>query len=110
MSHSGDRQLAQHIANCVIREDARGARLSKSDKNSTRRTDAAVAAVMAHDRACYLADSRKPQLFVFNVCDSEIVFVTWWCASIGVPRRTPNASSQTHLVHGVRGTTWVEHV
>jgi len=67
MSHNGDRQLAQHISNCVIRKDARGACLLKSDKNSTRRIDAAVAAVMAHDRACYLADSRKPQLFIFNV-------------------------------------------
>jgi len=66
LSHNGDRQLAQHITNCVIREGARGARLSKPDKNSLRRIDAAVAAVMAHDRACYLADTSEPQLFVFD--------------------------------------------
>jgi phage terminase large subunit-like protein len=37
----------------MIREDARGARLSKPEKNPPRRIDAAVAAVMAHDRARY---------------------------------------------------------
>ena len=36
--------------NCVIREDQRGARLSKPDKNLLRRIDAAVAAVMAFAR------------------------------------------------------------
>ena len=35
-SHNGDRQLAQHMANAVIKEVQRGARLSKPDKNSPR--------------------------------------------------------------------------
>ena len=43
LSHNGDRQLAQPVANCLIREDASGARLSKPDKNSPRRIDAPVA-------------------------------------------------------------------
>ena len=42
---------ASHIGNAILREDARGARLAKERKDSPRRIDAAVAAVMAHDRA-----------------------------------------------------------
>ena len=66
LSHNGDGRLARHVGNCVIREDARGARLSKPDKNSPRRIDAAVAAVMAFDRAAYLAEHAGPQVFVFD--------------------------------------------
>jgi phage terminase large subunit-like protein len=54
LTHNGDRQLAQHVANAVIKEDQRGGRLSKPDKNSPRRIDAPVAAVMAFHRAAYL--------------------------------------------------------
>jgi hypothetical protein len=46
---------ASHIGNAILREDARGARLAKERKDSPRRIDAAVAAVMAHDRAAALA-------------------------------------------------------
>jgi phage terminase large subunit-like protein len=51
LTHSGDSRLARHIGNAVLREDARGARLAKERKDSPRRIDAAVASVMAHDRA-----------------------------------------------------------
>jgi len=51
LTHSGDPRLARHVRNCVLKEDARGSRLSKPSKDSTRRIDAAVAAVMAFDRA-----------------------------------------------------------
>jgi hypothetical protein len=47
LSHSGDFRLARHIGNAVLREDARGARLAKERRDSPRRIDAAVAAVMA---------------------------------------------------------------
>jgi len=47
LTHSGDSRLARHIGNAVLREDARGARLAKERKDSPRRIDAAVAAVMA---------------------------------------------------------------
>jgi phage terminase large subunit-like protein len=55
LTHSGNSRLARHIGNAVLREDARGARLAKERKDSPRRIDAAVAAVMAHDRAAALA-------------------------------------------------------
>jgi phage terminase large subunit-like protein len=51
LSHSGDPRLARHIGNCTLKEDARGTRLTKDRKHSTRRIDLAVAAVMAHARA-----------------------------------------------------------
>lgn len=47
LTHSGDPRLARHVDNCVLRVDARGSRLSKETKNSPRKIDLAVAAVMA---------------------------------------------------------------
>lgn len=54
LTHSGDPRLARHIDNCVLRIDARGARLSKDAKNSPRKIDLAVAGVMAFDVAAGL--------------------------------------------------------
>jgi phage terminase large subunit-like protein len=66
LTHSGDSRLARHVGNAVLREDARGARLAKERRDSPRRIDAAVAAVMAHDRACVLAGDRGPSIYVFD--------------------------------------------
>jgi phage terminase large subunit-like protein len=63
LTHSGDSRLARHVANAVLREDARGARLAKEHKDSRRRIDAAVAAVMAHDRAAVLAGDHGPSIY-----------------------------------------------
>jgi len=54
VTHSGDRRLARHVANCVVRPDGQ---LSKVSKHSPRKIDAAVAMVMALDRAA----SGKPR-------------------------------------------------
>lgn len=51
LTQSGDPQLARHIANAVLKIDSRGQRLAKEAKNSARKIDLAVAAVMAFDRA-----------------------------------------------------------
>lgn len=51
VSHSGDARLARHLDNCVLKVDQRGSRLAKDAKNSPRKIDLAVAAVMAFDRA-----------------------------------------------------------
>ncbi len=64
LSHDGSSALARHVANAVLKEDSRGARLAKEHKDSRRRIDAAVAAVMAHDRACVLAGDRGPSIYV----------------------------------------------
>jgi phage terminase large subunit-like protein len=64
LTHSGDSRLARHIGNAVLREDARGARLAKERKDSTRRIDAAVATVMAHDRAAALAGVTRDSIYI----------------------------------------------
>jgi phage terminase large subunit-like protein len=64
LTHSGDSRLARHVANAVLREDARGARLAKERKDSPRRIDAAVAAVMAHDRAAALAGTVRHSIYL----------------------------------------------
>jgi phage terminase large subunit-like protein len=64
LTHSGDSRLARHISNAVLREDARGARLAKERKDSPRRIDAAVAAVMAMDRAATLAGTVRHSVYI----------------------------------------------
>jgi phage terminase large subunit-like protein len=62
MTWGGERRLAaaleRHVASAVIRQDNRGARLAKESKSSGRRIDAAVAAVMALDRARWHASEK----------------------------------------------------
>ena len=57
LTHDGSSALGRHVANAILREDSRGARLAKEHKDSKRRIDAAVAAVMAVHRAAELADT-----------------------------------------------------
>jgi phage terminase large subunit-like protein len=64
MTHSGDSRLARHVGNAVLREDARGARLAKERRDSPRRIDAAVASVMAHDRAAALAGTVRDSIYI----------------------------------------------
>jgi phage terminase large subunit-like protein len=66
LTHSGDARLSRHIGNCVVRVDTRGTRLAKEHKHSLRRIDLAVAAVMAHSRATWLAGRSGVQLFTFS--------------------------------------------
>lgn len=51
LRHDGDERLARHVSNAVLREDSRGVRLVKEAPKSRRKIDAAVAMVMAVDRA-----------------------------------------------------------
>jgi hypothetical protein len=48
----------------VLKEDTHGARLAKEHKDCERRIDAAVAALMAFDRAANLAGGRGPNIYV----------------------------------------------
>ena len=64
LTHGGDPRLARHVANAVLKTDSRGARLAKEHKDSKRRIDAAVAAVMAHDRAAVLAGQRGVSIYI----------------------------------------------
>ena len=51
LRHDGDARLARHVSNAVLRSDSRGVRLVKEQPRSPRKIDAAVAMVMAVDRA-----------------------------------------------------------
>jgi phage terminase large subunit-like protein len=51
VSHTGDPDLARHVGNCIVRDDARGVRVAKVSKDSRRKIDAAVATIMAFARA-----------------------------------------------------------
>ena len=62
LTHTNDRDLARHVANAVLKTDARGSRLVKDRARSTRRIDLAVAAVMATDRA---AQAKKPSFKIY---------------------------------------------
>ena len=64
LSHDGGTPLARHVANAILREDSRGARLSKETKDSPRRIDGAVAAVMAVHRAAELAGTNRPDIYI----------------------------------------------
>ena len=57
MRHDGDARLARHVSNAVLREDSRGVRLVKEQPRSPRKIDAAVAMVMAVDRAQWHRDN-----------------------------------------------------
>lgn len=49
ISHDGDERLAKHIANSIVKVDHRGPRITKDHKDSERKIDLAVAAVIAYD-------------------------------------------------------------
>jgi phage terminase large subunit-like protein len=67
ITHSGDPRLARHLSNCVIRTDSRGSRISKDGRNSPRKIDLAVAAVMALSVSYYEPEPEPtPQFFNWN--------------------------------------------
>jgi phage terminase large subunit-like protein len=66
LTHSGDPLLARHLDNCVLKIDNMGARIVKESRNSPRKIDAAVAFVIAYDRATSKLESDiVPEFFVF---------------------------------------------
>ena len=65
MTHSGDPLLARHLDNCVLKIDNIGPRIVKENRNSNRRIDAAVAAVIAYERATVgRMEEVVPQVFI----------------------------------------------
>ncbi|HEY7824144.1 MAG TPA: terminase TerL endonuclease subunit, partial [Acidimicrobiia bacterium] len=53
ITHDGHPGLARHCDNAVIKESAQGAYIVKEDKASPRKIDAAIAAVIAFNRAAW---------------------------------------------------------
>ena len=66
VTYDGDKRLARHVSNAVLKADSRGTRLSKKHKDSRRRIDLATAAVMAHDRARALASGPRAAIYVLG--------------------------------------------
>jgi phage terminase large subunit-like protein len=55
LTHDGHPGLTRHVANAVLKETAQGAYITKEDKSSPRKIDAAIAAVIAYNRAAHHA-------------------------------------------------------
>jgi phage terminase large subunit-like protein len=58
LSHDGDPVLARHVGHCVAKPTASGTIVTKSHPDSPRKIDAAVAAIVAFERAAYHASVR----------------------------------------------------
>jgi phage terminase large subunit-like protein len=66
LTHDGDALLARHLDNCKLKIDNLGARIVKESRASSRRIDAAVAFVIAYDRATSKLDTDiVPEFFMF---------------------------------------------
>lgn len=53
VTHDGDERLSSHIAHCVAKSTPQGDLVSKDKRGSPRKIDAAVAAIVAYDRAAW---------------------------------------------------------
>lgn len=67
LTHDGDSRLQRHINNCVVKTDSRGPRIVKEQKDSPRKIDIAVAAVIAHDLAVRQRPKAEPKYEVMFV-------------------------------------------
>jgi phage terminase large subunit-like protein len=64
VTRSGDPRLARHIGNATVRTDNSGTRIYKEHKQSARRIDLAVCAIMAHSVAATVDPG--PQLYWYE--------------------------------------------
>ena len=67
LTHDGNPLLTRHLANAVVKIDNLGPRIVKENRASSRRIDAAVAFVVAHDRATVRLESEQftvPEVFI----------------------------------------------
>jgi phage terminase large subunit-like protein len=58
VSHDGDARMAAHVGNCIAKPTPLGDLVSKDKKGSPRKIDAAVAAIVAFDRAAWYTKRR----------------------------------------------------
>ena len=60
ITHDGDERLAAHIAHCVAKSTPHGDVVTKDKRMSTLKIDAAIAAIIAADRAAFHAANKRP--------------------------------------------------
>jgi phage terminase large subunit-like protein len=66
LTHDHHPTLSRHLDNCVVKTDRLGPRITKEHRNSPRKIDAAVAFVMAFDRATQVREQEPtPSVPVF---------------------------------------------
>lgn len=64
LTHDGNPTLARHFDNAIVKMTPAGPHIKKDSRNSPRKIDAAVSAIMAHDRATNaIMDDVIPQFF-----------------------------------------------
>lgn len=66
VTHDDDPRLAAHVAHCVAKRTPMGDLVSKDKRNSVRKIDAAVAAIVAHDRAAHHSKSPSRKAVSFR--------------------------------------------
>lgn len=71
MTHDGNPILRRHVSNAVLKISTQGGHLSKDAKTSPRKIDAAVAAVMAFDRAAAYKPG-SPEVIDLNEIQREM--------------------------------------
>jgi phage terminase large subunit-like protein len=66
VTHDGDALLSLHVSQTVATQTAVGAIVSKDKKNSPRKIDAAVAAIVAFDRAAWHGRKKSRKVVSFS--------------------------------------------
>lgn len=64
LTHDADERLAAHVAHCVAKSTPLGDLVTKDRRGSTRKIDAAVAAIVAYDRASWHANRKTSRKVV----------------------------------------------
>ena len=68
LTHDGHPGLARHVGNAVVKQDARGSRVQKESRFSSKKIDACVATIIALDRACWVPPVQEyAEVGFFNV-------------------------------------------
>jgi phage terminase large subunit-like protein len=70
LTHDGDERLARHVGNCILKVDSMGPRITKDHKDSPRKIDLAVAAVIAHDRATQYRSEAEPNIRILDAASA----------------------------------------
>jgi phage terminase large subunit-like protein len=68
ITHDGDKRLARHVSNAVLKVDSRGSRIVKESRGTSKKIDGIVSAIMALDRALWWRNEvkkPKPRVIAF---------------------------------------------